>query len=427
MLVEYNLTILDQNSSDLTHFLSISSSGFVPSKLESFEINFNCSRRQLNKTKENYMDLVFTVWFKPNSSQSNQYLSSSIDLQLITMPPLNLSIHYRKYCSKKMLTLKSNAPKSTFTVAYFIFAILALFTLTIFLTCIYMYLNNKTKFRKSISATINTSNHSKYESLNKKSNDETRSLRQGQFVKNTKKCRQVNNQSLRIQTNTDNKQTEAEAASSVNQSPNNIYETVTDQSVTIVNEPAPKLPNKSKLALNLTTNTIQSIPNMSMSASRKITNQVELCVKYKLDQIELGLVKMEGTFSKICAGYLKTNNQHQIDSSQYDNCEESSANKQERIRVLIKMVNDYASPEQTELMLKESCAFRGLKHKNVSTVLGLCMDSNNNPMALFNHFEIGNLKMYLLQLKKKRKNYLNDYASTVTPATKNDFEDQVSP
>lgn len=450
MYVDYNLILTDLNSTKRVHFITINSSGLVPSKLQSFQIQFNCSH-DLNTSifEDQYIDLVFNLSFKFNSKSSNpslmtmsQYLASSIDLQLITMPPLNLSIQYRKYCSKKTHLSKikklSKQPKSSFTIAYLIFAILASFALLILLTCVYMYLNSKTKFKKSISSTINTSTHSKYESLNKRNKEtkelvsceETRSIRQSQFVKNSssvKKCRQLPiNQSLRVQSNIESDVADPSA---------NIYETLPDQSVSIVTnfvaststtcEQMSKIANKSKLALNLTTNTIQSvsIPNMSITAGRKNLNQVELCAKYRTEQIEIGSLKMEGTFSKIYDGWLKIG-QNQMEVSQYDN-EEAEAGKQERIRVLIKKVSEFASQEQTDLMMKESCMFRGLKHKNLSTILGLCLDQNNkNPVALFNYFEIGNLKNYFLNIKKKRKNFLNDdFSSTSGP--KIDFDDQV--
>ncbi len=70
------------------------------------------------------------------------------------------------------------------------------------------------------------------------------------------------------------------------------------------------------------------------------------------------------------------------------------------IQVLIKQVNDECgSSDEVELMLKESCAFRALKHKNLNTILGVCFDSAKKPFTLFHFCNLGNLKHYLSGLR----------------------------
>jgi len=71
------------------------------------------------------------------------------------------------------------------------------------------------------------------------------------------------------------------------------------------------------------------------------------------------------------------------------------------IQVFIKKVNEESeSSEEVELMLKESCAFRALKHKNLNVILGVCFDSaGKKPFTLFNYCDLGNLKHYLSGLR----------------------------
>jgi serine/threonine protein kinase len=107
-----------------------------------------------------------------------------------------------------------------------------------------------------------------------------------------------------------------------------------------------------------------------------------------MDQIEIGGLVMEGTFGKIMHGELKCGN------------EEAS------VKVFVKTVSSCASKEQTDLMMREACAFRNLKHKNLQSILGVCLDDEKKPMALFSLCEVGNLKKYLLSLNGLSKNEL---------------------
>lgn len=400
MPVEYNIVLVNANSSRLFDYsMSINQTGTVPLDTESFHLFLVC--KSLNQTfvSNQFYDIVFNITFKLKKTIISSI--SPIDLQLITLPRINLSIHYRKYCTRKTNNLTSNKIRSNFTIAYFIFGILLTFSLVVLLACVYMYAINRSKFRKSISMSINTSNHSKYESLNKKcTRIETDSRRlSSHFTKNTqiKKTRQVN-QSVNRSQNTIDENNES-----------NIYETVPDVPVPV---------NRTRM-LNLTTNTIQStsVPNMSVTTSRKNSNQVELCARYRPEQIEIGSVKMEGTFSKIFNGTLKKNH---LESSQND-----SMPDQAEIKVMIKKINSNGSEDQVDCMLRESCMFRGLKHKNLSTVIGICMSANQDeieyPMVLFNNFEIGNLKMYFLNIEKKRKNSFKK----ISQSNKNDNDEQV--
>lgn len=67
--------------------------------------------------------------------------------------------------------------------------------------------------------------------------------------------------------------------------------------------------------------------------------------------------------------------------------------------MLIKQVNENASTEQEELMLRESCAFRGLRHKNLNTIIGVCFETEKRPFTLFSFCDMGNLKHYLTGLR----------------------------
>jgi RYK receptor-like tyrosine kinase len=52
-------------------------------------------------------------------------------------------------------------------------------------------------------------------------------------------------------------------------------------------------------------------------------------------------------------------------------------------------------------MVKESCVYQALKHKNILAILGMCIGEPKRPLALYAYPEIGNLKKYLLSLKLK--------------------------
>jgi len=143
-----------------------------------------------------------------------------------------------------------------------------------------------------------------------------------------------------------------------------------------------------KQMLNVTTNTMQSAVfrdtySTNTTMNQKMSNS-ELCDKFSIDLIEVGDVLMKGTFSQIHQGMLK----QQQDDGLIENC-----------KILIKTVKETASSEQIDLFIKESCVYRSLKHKNLMTITGLCLDIEKKPIALFPYPEIGNLKKYLVSLK----------------------------
>lgn len=70
---------------------------------------------------------------------------------------------------------------------------------------------------------------------------------------------------------------------------------------------------------------------------------------------------------------------------------------------MIKTVNDRASAKQIELMLQEGKRFKNLKHKHLSSLIGVCMDLDKKPLLLYNHFPNGNLKLYLKAYKNDLK------------------------
>ena len=151
--------------------------------------------------------------------------------------------------------------------------------------------------------------------------------------------------------------------------------------------------------LNLTTNTMLTVYNTSvvnnsvsatnMGALHKKETNLDLCVRFRRDQIEIGGLVMEGTFGRILHGVLRSG----------DDDDEASTTK-----VFIKTVGDCASREQADLMMREACVFRNLKHKNLQSILGVCLDEEKKPMALFSLSEVGNLKKYLISVRGSSQN-----------------------
>ncbi|RNA11080.1 hypothetical protein BpHYR1_018203 [Brachionus plicatilis] len=308
MPVEYNISLINANSSSLFDYsMSINQTGIVPLHAKSFNLHLNCKPVNQSTMHNQFYDIVLNITFELRKKINAAI--SPIDLQLISLPKINLIVHYRKYCTRKTINLSPHSKKSNFTIAYFIFAILLAFSLAVLSACVYMYAVNKAKFRKSISMSINTSNHSKYESLNKRCARADLDARRtsSQFTKNPqiKKTRQVNQSVNRSQSAVDD------------ENESNIYETVPDVAV-----PVNRSLNRTR-TLNLTTNTIQStsVPNMSVTTSRKNCNQVQLCARYRPEQVEMGSVKMEGTFGKVLNGVLKKN---QLESSQNETMQSDS-------------------------------------------------------------------------------------------------------
>ena len=167
-----------------------------------------------------------------------------------------------------------------------------------------------------------------------------------------------------------------------------------------------------KQLLNVTTNTMQSAVFRETYAANTTLNQklssAELCDKFSRDLIEIGDIIMKGTFGRMHQGVLR----------------QMSSEESEIVKVLIKTVDENASLEQVDLMIKESCVFRGLKHKNLLSITGLCLDAEKRPLALFALPEIGNLKKYLVSLKTSKSTELIHDLSANSNATS--LRDKVS-
>lgn len=383
---------------------------------------------------------------------------------MFTIPPLNFTIKYRKSCvkSRNPFRLKSlNKSNSNYTVAYIIIGALLGFALLIASSGVVMFFNNKIKHRKL---------HAKYESLQVKLGKQKEAIKHADLVNSNKqqssdddyqkqvdqlkskmytKNAQVNKnknfyiskKSRQIDTAGNSESTEA-----ANEETQNIYESVQEASVInmttnvndATNEEQSMISRKiSRNLLNITTNTIQScyttantvsttnLLNSKPSNQNFNKNSVEMCTKFKREQIEFENVYLEGTFSRIYEGKLFINENDedfQSDTNQkesaYDNFDTSNMHKSRSshrlskcfnidkekgyMKVLIKTVNDYASLEQTDLMLKESCLLRGLKHKNLNPILGVCIEPDKHTIAVFPYNEMGNLKLYLNTLRQAK-------------------------
>lgn len=391
-------------------------------------------------------------------SDSAATAPTSLQLKLATMPSLNFSINYRKHCTPKITqtkTLIAKKSNSSFLIAYITIGTLVGFSFLIFLTACIMCIKNKYKIKKlnsqyealKIKNANNPNIHvipvREYKSSHNKKRDyfkheqsnsdnqlitsdtNTKIIsKQQNFVKNNmKKPRQLKQQN----NNAENTKNEDNLYESLHEASVNVYLTKSeiyneneDNSNNYNNKKYSRIRLGEKQYLNMTTNTIQSTcnttinMNVSIADKRSNVNNLELCVRFKRDLIVLGKVYLEGTFSKIYDGILKRED-----------------NNQEEIKVFIKMPNDQASSEQIDIMLKESSFMRGLKHKNITSILGVCIDENhddsssssssqNKPMALFNYCEIGNLKVYLTQMRLNNKNKHNFVLPNTAQLNSND-------
>lgn len=175
---------------------------------------------------------------------------------------------------------------------------------------------------------------------------------------------------------------------------------------------------KEKIMLNLTTNTMHSVYNTSMSTNNLMPSYsnkrayVDQCVRLDRDKIELGSLVVEGTFGQIFKGQLST---EKVETPIDDDCA-TPITKLEVTPVYIKMAKESATEEQTDAMLKDCVAFRALKHKNLSPIIGICYQESQKPFTVFTACELGNLKHYLTELRStKLKN--NDFLMQLTNQT----------
>jgi hypothetical protein len=168
-------------------------------------------------------------------------------------------------------------------------------------------------------------------------------------------------------------------------------------------------PTHAPRSLNVTANTIMSNYNnvsVMTTRGRMGTSQVELCPKLDHAQIQLGAMIMEGTYSCIYeARLLKPSSSNHIDGEE---TREEEEEVEKSVRVMVKTVNEYASKEQADKMVIEAAMLRGIKHKNVNAIVGVCFDkAEKMPMAVFGYFEMGNLKNYLVRTRTTHKTNSN--------------------
>lgn len=156
-------------------------------------------------------------------------------------------------------------------------------------------------------------------------------------------------------------------------------------------------------------------------------NQVELCKKLRRDQIELETtLVMEGTYSRIHEAQLlvECTMEAGVETGADDDDENptptiasstiTTKTTMTKKRVMVKLVTERASKEQSHRMLIESAMLRGLKHKNICAVLGVYLgeriDGQNEEeeqqyrgaMSVFPYFEIGNMKTFLTEIRERK-------------------------
>ena len=403
---------------------------------------------------DDHFDLSLNISFKLNNTRL------LLELQLVPPPPINLSIQFKKFCLnttiiRRKIALSYAQPNSnSFTIAYIIIGTLVGFLAIILFVAISMYISSKYKLKK-INTKYETMQHlrnkmkTKQTKPNPKQNkvivtstETATSSNRSYTTNNTSiyaKNANINNsvsmkKTSRRQLNQSERQKSFVSNANMDDSNPNIYESVQDASMSLINNnqtqnqqlietnvkemsvrvnPSSRSHRHAKQMLNVTTNTMQSAVfrdtySTNTTINQKMSNS-DMCDKFGKDLIDIGEVIMKGTFSQIHLGTLK---QQQDDGL----CE--------NFRILIKTVRENASNEQIEQMVKESCVYRNLKHKNLLTLTGLCLENDIKPLVLYPYPEIGNLKKYLVSLKDasnfKTKNIeIIDNASLNSNATSN--------
>lgn len=448
-LVNYIFKLSDLDSPQRTHSISVKSIGLVPNKLTEFSLNFNCSNANVAA-----VDVELRIYLALNNSMAIGFQ------QLISMPPINFTINYRKICNtqKRQEYMKSRiehgkSSNSSYLIAYIIIGVLAGFALLIVTVASYMFIDARVKSKQL---------HTKYESLHLSQEQQLMKNKQQQLI-NEKLKNKIYTKNAGGHTSSSLKSSNPYAKRGMQQKSvdkldcdrvdeSNIYETVPDSTIAnpqpsddiydktsvvhqseknntsrhsnrngnVANQAQPSRTNinKEKFKLNLTTNTMYSMYNTSVSVNNleksqmatqpSYTNRrahIEQCIRFQASQVEFESVIIEGKFSKIYLGKLNKESSEQ---------EALTTGNTEATQILIKQVDECATPAQTELMLKESCAFRGLKHKNLSSIIGVCFELDKKPFTLFNYSDLGNLKHYLTGLrttKCKNSEFLTQLSS----------------
>ena len=176
----------------------------------------------------------------------------------------------------------------------------------------------------------------------------------------------------------------------------NIYETLKDLTCVSTNL------NQTNIT-SITQNNIEPIiPDLKVSvkAPGSKTKKRESRFKVTSDQIIVGKVLIEGTFGRVHEGTLIKKVSE--DDKQQSGGSATDANENENVvRVFIKTVNDLASTKQADLMVSEASLLKYVKHKHVNSLLGICVEPDKSPLAVFSFCENGNLKNYLKSLQVK--------------------------
>lgn len=461
-VVNYKFSVVDLNNVARRHRMSINSVGFVPTRLSEFWINFNCSAASKDSLEPGSIDIEFRVFFELNSTMLTGFQ------KLISMPALNFTIKYHKICTKEeeeytKQRVRSQRAGSNYLIAYLIIGALGGFSLFIAFVGFAMFIHGKVQAKKLLT---------KYESLHSKLTHEQQILKQQQqqlineklknkvYKKQAGEHKKSNPYAKRTrpmnQLPNSNNESESLARNRDTANESNIYESVPDASVNNPNtatdiyqqrnvlpsvdeskhetadpnktnmsqlnssraRPEARRIKKEKIMLNLTTNTLHSVYNTSMSTNNLMpaySNKrayVDQCVRLERDKIDLGSLIVEGTFGQIFKGKLTT---EKVETP-IDDDSGPPITKLEVTPVYIKMPKESATEEQTDTMLKDCVAFRALKHKNLSPIIGICYQENHKPFTVFTACELGNLKHYLTELRNtKLKN--NDFLMQLTNQT----------
>jgi len=63
------------------------------------------------------------------------------------------------------------------------------------------------------------------------------------------------------------------------------------------------------------------------------------------------------------------------------------------------MLSDEARGDQVDMMLRESCFTRGLRHSNINVLIATCFPSSDQPLLVYRLLDEGNLKKFIQRCK----------------------------
>ncbi|CAG5117591.1 unnamed protein product, partial [Candidula unifasciata] len=123
-------------------------------------------------------------------------------------------------------------------------------------------------------------------------------------------------------------------------------------------------------------------PSIDLKPTDVNTIVSDMLIDKKL--ITVGDLLLEGTFGRIYMGTLAGDNQNE-------------ANKEQD--VFVKTVTSQATADQVQVFLTESVQLKGLVHPNLHSLLGVCLETPEQPLVVYPCLQEGNMKKFLLKCR----------------------------